>query len=58
MKCMFRRLCGNKSPNKSSSNATGRVGGSYGRNLEASVLQNITFCDNLKRCTVLNADDL
>lgn len=53
---MFRRLFGNKSPNKSSSNATGRVGESYGRNLKASVLQNITFWDNLKKSAVLNAD--
>lgn len=56
MRCMFRRLFGNKSPNKSSSNATGRVGESYGRNLKASVLQNITFWDNLKKSAVLNAD--
>lgn len=40
MRFMFRRLFGNQSPN-SSSDAAGRVGGSYGRNLEASVLQNI-----------------
>lgn len=53
MRCMFRRLYGNKSSRKSSSSATGRVEGA----VEGTWLQNIiTFWDDLKE--VLSAECL